>query len=238
MATSRQNTTTYLSETVKGKWFTNIFEYRKIQQGEIQTTQGAKLVKIYFDKDIQKWGISVVGTPQGKKLPEEIELRFPTTDGDEYTFSAKKVQQKGSPYCGGSPPPPPLISAWGQPQPFKQSQSQPQQTQAPLPPYESAVEIYKSMKATLSEEAELQETATQLKRLLSTGLMLEIEANLKVQLEKTEGKLKQIPDFSEREATLFRFLKVFCEPDDGEEETPEEAAEGEEEGGGAADTEP
>ena len=103
--------------------------------------------------------------------------------------------------------------------------------------FESAVEIYKSMKARLSKKAELQETENQLKRLLSTGLMLEIEANLKVQLEKTEGKLKQIPDFSEREQTLFRFLEEFCKAEDGEEETPEEATEGAEgeEGGGAPD---
>lgn len=107
-----------------------------------------------------------------------------------------------------------------------------------LTPCESAVKIYNSMKATLSEEAELQETATQLKGLLSTGLKMEIEANLKVQLKKTEGKLKQIPAFSEREETLLRFLEVFCEPDCGDQGGPEKPAEGEEgEEGGAADTE-
>ena len=239
MATPCQTTTTYESEPVLGVWFIrdSIFECRKIQEGKIQTDYGAKSVKIYFIGKRQSWGISVVGTLQGKKLPKEFQLWFPTTDGGDYAFSAKKV----SPYCGRTPPPPPLISAWGQPQP--QPFKQPQKTQALLSPCESAVKIYNSMNATLSEEAELQETTTQLKGLLSTGLMLEIEANLKVQLKKTEAKLKQIPAFSEREQTLFRFLEVFCELDCGEQESPEkpaegaEGAEGEEgeEGGGAAD---
>jgi hypothetical protein len=228
MATPRQNTTTYMSEPVEGKWFTNIVESRKIQQGEIQTAQGAKFVKIYFDGDKQKWGISVVGTPQGKKLPEEIELRFPTTDGDEYTFSAKKV----SPYCGGTPPPPPLISAWGQPQP--QPFKQPQKTQALLPLCESVEGIHESMKDRLSKKAALQDTVKQLKVLLSGELTPTIKANLIGLLEDTEGKLKKIPAFSEREETLLRFLEVFCEPDCGEQGGPEKSAEGEEGGAAAA----